>query len=642
MALYLIGFLIGFPVVAAALMWIARNAKARAWLVFICGPVIALATLALAFLEVGNAGTFYVFQSEYADWTSFGVDMLLGLIVLIYAIKYKKPLALVLALVQLAGSIYFEFWIYQGISVLYSLYIDRLSLILAVIVGVIGPIIIIYAVGYMRDFDRHHRSEPGYKDRRHRFFALMFILLSAMFVVAFSNNLSWLFTGWEVTTICSFLLIAYTKTEEAIHNAFVQIVLNLIGGIAFIGGLILIGQDAGTISLNEIIELGTYGMLMLPIGLICLSGLIKAAQMPVHRWLLGAMVAPTPTSALLHSSTMVKAGVFLLIKLAPCLGNNAPGLMVIAIGSLTFFFCSAMAISESNGKRVLAYSTISNLGLIAACAGIGTPEAVWAAIFLMIFHACTKGLLFMCVGTAEHHIGSRNIEAMDNIFVKMPGLAKCMAIGMMCMFIAPFGMLVSKWATIVAIIDAGHIGALILIAFGSAMTFFFWAKWLGKVCAVAGREPNIERNRVNRSEKAALFTSVALMLVCCILFPVISGGVVTPYLVDYYGWYSMEMATGNLVITSSMIVIIIAFFFIFFGKSNKRKTTIYLAGVGQSLNRRTYRGSFSQPVEATQRNWYLEGWFSAKRINTPAIILCIVLIVIAFGVTLWTGGVLPW
>ena len=140
---------------------------------------------------------------------------------------------------------------------------------------------------------------------------------------------------------------------------------------------------------------------------------------------------------LLHSSTMVKAGVFLILKLAPCLGwgnaeygmVNYAGIMVMAVGGITFLLASFAAISQSNAKRVLAYSTIANLGLIVVCGGIGTAAAVWAGIMLIIFHAVTKSLLFLCVGTAEHNIGSRNIEDMDGLFDRMPRLAACMMIG---------------------------------------------------------------------------------------------------------------------------------------------------------------------------------------------------------------------
>lgn len=135
-----------------------------------------------------------------------------------------------------------------------------------------------------------------------------------------------------------------------------------------------------------------------------------------------------------------------------------------------------MAISQSNGKRVLAYSTIANLGLITACAGVGTAEAIWAAIFLVIFHAIAKSLLFLCVGTAEHHIGSRDIEDMDLLFERMPRLSRMMIVGIMIMFLAPFGMLVAKWATLVTFVDTRQFALLLMLAFGSAATFMFWAK----------------------------------------------------------------------------------------------------------------------------------------------------------------------
>ena len=155
----------------------------------------------------------------------------------------------------------------------------------------------------MEDFQAH---EPeGAKDRRPVFFALMFVFLSAMFLIVFSNNMVWLFTGWEVTTVCSFLLIAYTRTEEAIKNAFRQIIMNLLGGIAFLVALYVMAIQFGTLSFLDFLVIGIQNpaLVALPVCALAFAGLTKAAQMPFHTWLLGAMVAPTPTTraaALLH------------------------------------------------------------------------------------------------------------------------------------------------------------------------------------------------------------------------------------------------------------------------------------------------------------------------------------------------------
>ncbi len=179
-------------------------------------------------------------------------------------------------------------------------------------------------------------------------------------------------------------------------------------------------------------------------GLICFAGFTKAAQVPFQSWLLGAMVAPTPVSALLHSSTMVKAGVYVVLRMAPAYAGSFVSDGVALCGAFTFLACAALAIGQSNGKKILAYSTISNLGLIIACAGINTPAATAAAIFLIIFHAVSKALLFLCVGTIEQRIGSRDIEDMRGLAARMPQTAWITITGILTMLLPPFGVLMAS------------------------------------------------------------------------------------------------------------------------------------------------------------------------------------------------------
>lgn len=639
-----VGFLILFPLVPALAMALVKNQRARGIITYVSAAIIMIATVLLACQYlVADAQTFQ-FESELVNWLLFAIDLFLAGIVIYHGVKYDNGLAILMSIISILIMCYLEFGVVNNssldVAVEYGLYVDSLSVIMALIIGIVGSAICIYAVGYMSDFAEHHQgdSETGeYADRRGYFFALMFVFLSAMYMIVFANNMSWLYTGWEVTTVCSFLLIGYTRTEEAIRNSFRQINMNLLGGIAFGVALIVLGTQYGTLALDELIEIGQYAVI--PVGLIAFAGLTKAAQMPFQSWLLGAMVAPTPTSALLHSSTMVKAGVFILIKLAPCMSGMPSGLMVVAVGSVTFIFCAAMAISETNGKRVLAYSTISNLGLICICAGIGTAEAVWAGIFLIIFHACTKALLFMCVGTAEHHIGSRMIEDMDNLFVRMPKLARFMAIGMACMFIAPFGMLVSKWGVMVSLVDAGYLPVVIVIAFGSALTFVFWAKWLGKICAISG-DTESDEDTVHGNEWFALGTCLVLVLCCCLLLPVISSNVVVPYLSGVFGSVSATIETDNLLIMACCVAVIAILAIGFFGTNKDRKSDIYLGGGGIDPDARIYQGATLAPAEATSRNMYLTKWFGAKTLNLPGSILAIAIICIGLLATVFMGGAL--
>lgn len=636
----LIVSLIMVPCVAALLMLVVRVDKARDVLCVASAAVIALLSIAFAVQNLGAGSLYFDLPMEYSHFlavVNIVIDITVGLYIVCYSVKYRRVLPLVLAIGQILTTLWFEYNIQREVQFESQMHVDSLGIIMVLILGIVGTGICVYALGYMKDFQAHH---PEQKDRRPWFFALMFAFLSAMYNVVLSDNLCWIYTAWEVTTLCSFLLIGFTKTEEAINNAFRQIVMNMLGGLAFQAAILWLGLQGESRLFSVFLETAANvavanpaaaGVFVLPVALLAFAGMTKAAQMPFHTWLLGAMVAPTPTSALLHSSTMVKAGCFLLIKLSPLfLVFPVASAMVVLVGGLTFCLASFMAISQSNAKRVLAYSTIANLGLIVACAGVGTPEAVWAAIFLVIFHAVAKSLLFLCVGTAEHHIGSRDIEDMDLLFERMPRLARFMMLGILCMFIAPFGMLLAKWATLVSFADTGQVALIVLLAFGSAATFMFWAKWLGKLSGIAARPENVEA-KVHSSEWVAIMVMAVLVILCCIGLPIISWAVVEPYIYSVFGTVGQDISSSNLWIASILSAFIAVVLFAGLGRSKAKKVDIYLAGVSRDNAERTFSNSLSGESTASARNWYLEGIFGEKRLSPFGTACCTVIIVIAFA-----------
>ena len=466
-----------------------------------------------------------------------------------------------------------------------------------------------------------------------------------MYGIVLSNDLVWMFFFWEITTLCSFALIGYTKTEEAVNNSFRQLIFNLVGGICFLAALMVLASEYGYLDMESLLA-GDSGekWLLLVVGLLCVAGMVKAAQMPVHTWLLGAMVAPTPTSALLHSSTMVKAGVFMVLKLSPLMltdgDPNLVGYMVMSVGGLTFLLASMAAISQSNAKRVLAYSTIANLGLIVACAGVGTPEAVWAGIMLMVFHAITKSMMFLCVGTAEHHIGSRDIEDMDGLFVRMPKLAIMMMIGIAGMFLAPFGMLISKWAAITSFVDSEYIVLIACIVFGSAVTSFYWTKWLGKLACTASNAENCEET-VRKQEWFVLGCLTVLTIAVCVLYPVMSSEAIVPYLEGVFdvgsGALVPLLESNNMYIVILMVIVLVLLPLPFFGRTKKKVVPNYMAGVG--IDDQSYVGSMGTTVDVSLRNWYMNPWFGESHVGrigevVTAVVIVIVILAIIGGVSI--------
>jgi ech hydrogenase subunit A len=633
MSMKVLLFLLLFPLIPALLSSIIGNQALRGWIVRLSALAIGAASVYLAYLFVGKETVFFHIEAPFLEQGVFGAEMLIALFLLyrckdIRASEWWIP-ALILA--QTAVSVYCEFGLKMP-HVINALYIDNFSIIMALIIGIIGSLICVYSVQYMKDYHHHHKEM---KDRQKSFFFVMFLFLSGMFGVVFANNLVWLFLCWEVTTLCSFIMIGYPKTEEATRNAFRALGLNLLGGVAFVIAiyyLVTIGLNGTkTLALSDVLSSAKIFALV-PAILISFAGLTKSAQMPFSSWLLGAMVAPTPVSALLHSSTMVKAGVFIIVKFAPVLQGTIAGHMVALVGGVTFLMTSLLAVTQSNAKRVLAYSTIANLGLVVACAGIGTYETVWAAILLIIFHAVSKGLLFLGVGTIEHKIGSRDIEDMSGLVATRPGLGMIMIIGILGMFLAPFGMLISKWATLQAFIDAYPPVLAILVAFGSAPTLFFWTKWMGKIVAVqpaSSRAPD----RASADEWSALGILGLLTIAACGLFPLIGTESITPYLMAIFQ-QTIHITQGNLIIMMIMlgIMILLPILFALAPRTWQRVPT-YLGGANLEGSV-SFQGAMGSTQKVGLRNYYLAGFLSENKLTVSSIVVTILIITAMFAAML--------
>jgi len=300
-----------------------------------------------------------------------------------------------------------------GISL--SFRFDGLSLLFALLVLGVGALVLVYAGGYL----------AGHA-RRGRFFSFMLLFMASMLGVVLADNLLLLFVFWEMTSIASYLLIGfYTDKEESRRSALQALLVTGFGGLALLAGIILTGVAGGSYDIAALLSSGealrTHGLYLPALLLILLGAFTKSAQVPFHFWLPGAMAAPAPVSAYLHSATMVKAGVYLLARLNPVFGGTEEWHYLLTLaGGATMVIGAFLAAPQTDLKRLLAYSTVSALGMLVMLIGLSTDLAAKAAMVFLVVHSLYKGALFMVAGVIDHQAGSRDVRELHGLARVMP------------------------------------------------------------------------------------------------------------------------------------------------------------------------------------------------------------------------------
>jgi multicomponent K+:H+ antiporter subunit A len=305
-------------------------------------------------------------------------------------------------------------WVPQlGLS--FSFFIDGLGLFFAALILGMGLLVILYARNYLDD------SEPV-----GRFYAVLLVFQGAMLGITLSDNILVMLVFWELTSLSSFLLIGHwSHRAESRQGARMALIVTGGGGLALIGGMLILGHAAGTYEVTELLQRGAeiraHPHAPAALALILIGAFTKSAQFPFHFWLPNAMAAPTPVSAYLHSATMVKAGIFLLARLWPVFSPMEMWLAIVPlVGLATMLIAASIALFKRDLKQLLAYSTVSHLGLIVMLLGLGTHAAAVAAMFHILNHALFKAALFMSAGIVDHEADSRNLERIGGLARLMP------------------------------------------------------------------------------------------------------------------------------------------------------------------------------------------------------------------------------
>ncbi|MBW7866233.1 MAG: putative monovalent cation/H+ antiporter subunit A [Candidatus Hydrogenedentes bacterium] len=305
-------------------------------------------------------------------------------------------------------------WV-PSLGVTLSFRADGLALLFALLISGIGVLVTLYSGGYL-----HGHPMLG------RWYLFLFAFMASMLGVVLSDNVYLLFVFWELTSVTSYLLIGFNHDEEKSRAAALQALLVTgAGGLALLAGLVLLARAGGSAEISVLAGRGDllrgHGLYPAILALVLLGAFTKSAQFPFHFWLPNAMAAPTPASAYLHSSTMVKAGVYLLARMHPALGGTPSWqFWVTAAGAATMLLGAWMAFHQTILKRLLAYSTVSALGVITLLLGLGGAAAVTAAMAFLFAHALYKAALFLVAGAVDHGTGERDVERLGGLRRAMP------------------------------------------------------------------------------------------------------------------------------------------------------------------------------------------------------------------------------
>ncbi|MCC6395886.1 MAG: putative monovalent cation/H+ antiporter subunit A [Bacteroidetes bacterium] len=331
------------------------------------------------------------------------------------------PLALFAYFLNLAGpvSVGQSFgvslpWVPQ-LGITFSFAIDGLSVLFALLITGIGALVALYASGYLQG-DAH----AG------RFYAYIMLFMGSMLGLVLADNLILLFVFWELTSISSYFLIGYNhERQEARAAALQSLLVTGVGGLILLAGFILLGSVGGSYDVSALLQNGeavrSSPLYLAVLLLIVIGACTKSAQFPFHFWLPAAMEAPSPVSAYLHSATMVKAGVYLLARISPILGATPEWHYLLSlVGATTMLVGAALAFGQSDLKRILAYTTVSALGMLVLMIGLDTLSSMEAAMVFLVAHALYKGALFLVAGTVDHETGTRDIRRLGGLRRLMP------------------------------------------------------------------------------------------------------------------------------------------------------------------------------------------------------------------------------
>jgi len=532
----LISSLFILPVIVSGLILILPKLLSR---ILVIATAFVLSAISL-YLFISIKEPYHFGVPQYMNQVVAGADILLLLFFGWIAIRRKTVLVGLVTLLQLGGLLYLLNNT-AGENAMQFM-VDKLSLFMFLLINVISGIISIFSLKYIDE-------EDCSVFRKKYFLSILLWFIAVMNLIVSSDSLEYFFLFFELTTLASFLLIGFRKDETSVKNALTALWMNQTGGLAILVAIFFISYNGyGAATFSNLLAHASTTTVLLPLALLSIAALIKGAQMPFSKWLLGAMVAPTPVSALLHSSTMVKIAPFIILRLSPALKDTPVASVVIALTGFVFVAAAVGALSQHNFKRILAHSTIALLALMIMMGAVGTPATLIASLALILFHGISKCMLFLNAGILERVFHFKRASDMDKLAETGPFTSFVITIGFMSLLLPPFGAFIGKWFSIETLgtlaIDQKILGALVIvaIALGGAVLSLLYFKVLGLLIARTGTRDKIKFEKTNPFYAGTIYVLMGLIMVCVLGFPFL--------MTDYFAPVTAQVLSLPIAITT--------------------------------------------------------------------------------------------
>ena len=534
-----------------ALMVLVPNIKFRN--VFAVIFVIILSSLSVTYILPGNS--IVAFSLPHILHKLFIlIDSALLLYFLWQGVLKRHMLVTLLASVQIL--LYAIVVFLSPMIVGNDIFIDKVSSVMYLVINIVGGTIIIFALKYIEE-------EQFSRFKKNGFISMLFLFLAVMNFIVSTNNIEIFFMLFELTTLFSYILIAYRGDELSVKNSLRALWMNQIGGVAILLALLLSIFHCDTVYFDQFIE-NMDDLYLLPIVFLIIASFVKGASIPFDKWLLGAMVAPTPVSAILHSATMVKIAPYLMLKIAPAMSEFV-SVTVTLIGTFVFFAASLLALSKDYFKEILGLSTIAFLALMMALAAIGTDEAVMACLVLIVFHAISKAMLFLQAGIMEKTSHLKYVDDINGLINHSPLVVFFIVIGFASLTLPPFGAFIGKFMAIESITNEIiktplYIPALIFLVLGSVFLILLYFKVLTKLFA---KDVDVSADEKIKLSKFYTFPSYMLLVLL---------------IVGIYFSFERELLSSIEIIVPFVLIAVVPFLFMLFVFKKAHRVKEYNCG----------------------------------------------------------------